>query len=762
MAPLAAGAVEFPTQAPLLFAATLLMAMDPRRAVARVPRPILCLAGLLVVLCAGAFLPGAMLGGTAVKDRLETLLGLQLASCVTLQPWMTLEGLLVLVVNVLWGYYLFTRTWALRRVRVIGLYCIAMTALAALSLFSFWHGWRPPFWPDYAPFGPCPNYNQTGFLFGTAGLLCFCLAFRKSHQIQQPQAPVLWLVAFLVLGVALVFNRSRSGILIYLAGPLVWLAGCAKTRVMQPGEALKLGLAVGLAGVLFAIFGGQALKRFGDVPVSPLSDYRVLIQKDALQLARNASIVGVGSGNFEAIFPFYRQASWNEKRALHPESDWACLAAELGWLAVPVAWVLLFWCIKGTFQSDGQSDSSLMLGAGLVGVSLWLHGFVDMNAHRIGAVWPLLLLLAANQPKAINEPEKHPRSLGWRIGLVGLTLLTLAAWLGPACGWNFPGTMLRRRLDADLTATLTARDYPRARQLCEQALAITPLDWRLYFQRAFLSLAQNADATEAAKDFNRARSLEPNAPELPLLEARYWWEFGWPVHASLALEEVFRRGGHTEAMFDHVFNVCRKDPGLIRALLIPAAGQPATQLRYLRDAPPELFTEMLHLVLRGPLDAWREDQRTLLFRLWAEHEERDQLPAFLAEHPEQMPLAWPALARMKLRAGEAQAACELLVRWLKPPKLPDLESSASAAMLRRRIELNPADYGAVFLLSTQLDQSGDPTAAVRVLTTALTRPGAPAYLHYLLYRLHLARREWAEAGSSWRQYDEAVLRTSAK
>lgn len=760
LAPAMAGAVEFPTQVPLLCAATLFMAMDPRRAAARVPWSVIGLAVLLVALGASAFLPSAWLGGTSVKARLEEALDLELSTRVTLQPWLTLEALLVLGSTLLWGHYLFTRSWTLRRAQAIGVYCGLIATLAVASLASFWHGWRPPFWPANIPFGPCPNYNETGFIFGTAAVLCFCLAFRKTHQMSVPGRAVLWLGLYLVLGAALICNRSRSGVLIFLGGPLAWLLACVGAQQMKLREAARIGLAVGLAGVLFLIFGGVALKRFGDVPETLGGDYRVLVQKDALQLARAASLVGVGAGNFSVVFPFYREASWNLKRALHPEGDWVALAAELGWLAVPVAWALLAWGVRRVVSESGQSERPIMLAAGVTGVALWLHGFVDMNAHRLGAVWPVLFCLAVSQPRSA-EPEKYARSLGWRAGLVGLSLVLLAAWLGPTFKLNFPGTMLRRELDASFDAAMSARDFTQAQSVCDEALAITPLDWRPYFQRACATLARRGAVNDAVRDFSRARALEPNAPDLPLLEARYWWDHDWPLQTELALEEAFRRGGFTEATFDHVFNACRHDPGMIRALLGPAACGPATQLRYLRDAPPLLFTEMLAVVLRGPLGTWSEAQRKTLFRLWAEHAEREQLLDFLTAHPEQLAAAWPALARVLLRQEKSEAACELITRWQVPPKLPQLESSASLAALHRRLELNAADYGAVFLLATRFQESGEFDAASQVLAHGVARPSAPAYLHYLRFQLLAARREWRAAAASWLHYDEATLRAAA-
>ena len=760
LAPAAAGAVEFTAQIPLLFAAIALMLLDSRRSCVKVPKPIIYLVILLAVLCASAFLPSAWLGGNAVTERLQKALDLKLSAQVTLQPWLTLETLLVLAVNLLWGYFLFTRAWTLARARIISLYCAFITGLAVVSLVCFGLGWRPTFWPEDAAFGPCPNRNETGFVFGTAALLCFCLAFRKSPA--QPQQLARWLGAFLVLGMALIFNLSRSGILIFIGGPLLWVAACAARWPARATETLRLGLALGLVGVLFLIFGGKTLKRFGDVPETPLADYRLLIQKDALQLAHTASLVGVGAGNFEAVFPFYRAASWNDRRALHPESDWVCLVVELGWLATPAAWALLFWCVWRTTATGGQPDHGIMLGAGVTGVCLWLHGFVDMNAHRMGAVWPVLLILAAGQPRPIGEVGKLLRSTAWRRSLIALGLLVCAAWLGPILHMNIRGTMRRHQLDDQFSSAENARDYVRARQLCDEALTSTPLDWQLYFRRAWTTLASHGEVDKAALDFSRARALEPNLSELPVQEFQYWWAFGQPQQTSLALEECFRRGGWTEAMFDHVFSLCKNDTGLVRALLVPASRQPATQLRYLRDAPPGLFSEMLEITLRSPLARWSGEQRKALFRLWAGQAERSQLAAYLESHPAQMPFAWSALARVKARADQHEDACELIIRWIKTPKLPDLSANESSGSLRRRLDQNPRDYGAAFLLYTRLRREGDAPDAVRVLTNSVARANAPAYFHYLLFQEHFAGHDWRAACAAWQHYDDALLQNGSK
>ncbi len=759
LAPAVAGAVEFPAQIPLLGAAIVLMARDNRRVATKLPVVVLALAGVFVALCAAAFLPASWLGGSDVRQQLTAALDLDLGGQVSLQPWVTLECLLVLGVNFVWGYFLLTRSWSWGRARIMAGFCTVLAVLAVVSIVFFVHGSRPPFWPA-APFGPCPNRNETGFIFGLAGLISFCLAFRKSNQ--KATQHVLWLGVFLLFGVALTLNLSRSGILILLGGPLLWLVVCAVTKQKRTPDVLRLGVALGMVGVLFLIFGGKAVRRFGEVAETPMADYRVVIQKDALQLVHQASLVGVGAGNFEAIFPFFRTASWNDKRALHPESDWVCLAAELGWLAVPIAWALLFWCVWRTTATLGQRDGPLMLGAGVGGFCLFAHGFADMNAHRMGAVWPVLLVLAAGQPRPADDIERVPRTWWWRGLLVGLGALVLLAWVGPRFQWNYPGTTLRRRLDTEFTAAGKAGDYVKARQLTEQSLKLTPLDWRLYFQRAWVTLASRGEVNDAVLDFARARALEPNLPDLPVLEFQYWWAFGWPQQTSLALEECFRRGGYTGAMFDHVFALCRHDPGLISALLAPAARQPTTQLRYLRDAPPELFKEMLQLVVSHPLSEWSDEQRVTLFRLWSEHAERTLLPDYLETHPEEMPHAWAGLARAKMQAGQHEAAGEVIARWSKPPKLPTLAAEESLARLQNKLHLNSADWGTVFILVNRHQNEGRMDDALQLLSSTTERANAPNYFHYLSYQLHAGRRDWPAASAAWLRYDAGLLRTGRK
>src|SRR5437016_5693245 len=85
------------------------------------------------------------------------------------------------------------------------------------------------------------------------------------------------------------------------------------------------------------LFGGQTLERFhlrnlANAGIS--SDFRWLIFSDVFQLIRDSPWVGIGLGNFENVFAIFRAASYSDRRAIHPESDWLWLWSELGWVAV--------------------------------------------------------------------------------------------------------------------------------------------------------------------------------------------------------------------------------------------------------------------------------------------------------------------------------------------------------------------------------------------------------------------------------------------
>ena len=132
-------------------------------------------------------------------------------------------------------------------------------ALAVLSIYLHLTHSALPFWHNERGFGPFPNRNQTGDLFGISTVVvlgCMQDDFRRGHKRW-----VLWLIGAGVLIAALVLAFSRAGILILVLGVTAWLARLALRKWSGGGIAIALSVLLTLlAGLL--IFGGETIERF--------------------------------------------------------------------------------------------------------------------------------------------------------------------------------------------------------------------------------------------------------------------------------------------------------------------------------------------------------------------------------------------------------------------------------------------------------------------------------------------------------------------
>src|SRR5207248_238492 len=149
--------------------------------------------------------------------------------------------------------------------------------LAGLCIFLHLTRRTLPFWHNPLGFGPFPNRNQTGDLFGISTLVvlgCMQDDFRRGHKRW-----FLWLAGFGVLIAALILDFSRAGILILVIGSTAWLGRLAFRKWSGAGIAVAVSLLLILLATLL-VFGGETIERFhlrlgseGAVD----SDYRWLI-----------------------------------------------------------------------------------------------------------------------------------------------------------------------------------------------------------------------------------------------------------------------------------------------------------------------------------------------------------------------------------------------------------------------------------------------------------------------------------------------------
>src|SRR5713101_3881240 len=273
----------------------------------------------LLISAAVAFLPASWFFQPAWRASYVNDFGISLPTTLTPQPWITLTCLFSFVAGLSWLYLVCAQQLELREARLqLRLFTAGVVVLAAICIL-FWlrHG-SPPFWHNERNFGPFPNRNQTGNLFGLTAVII--LACGQDDLRKGRKRWIVWILALVLIVAAIISNFSRSGIGILVAGSAFWL-GAFAFRQRSPSR-LALGFSFFLLLLTaLLLFGGQTFERFhlrgfGSVGVS--ADFRWRIFHDAFQLIRDSPWCGIGFGNFESVFAIFRDASLNEMRALHP------------------------------------------------------------------------------------------------------------------------------------------------------------------------------------------------------------------------------------------------------------------------------------------------------------------------------------------------------------------------------------------------------------------------------------------------------------
>ena len=374
----------------VLLAATVILLFPPRIGLGAAPALVLTLL-LGAALC--AFLPFGWGFMPEWHRHLTQDLHVPLGIFRTPQPWLTLQSCGLLLFGVIWTYYLFAQEWsAAEKSRALRLFVVGIILLAAVSIVVFYVGFRIPGWNQQENRGWFPNRNQTADVLALGGIVNYAIAFKQLQKREWTTS--LWLAGLGCICGALVISYSRAGILMFFSGIGLWHLG----SIFRPkeGKSMDLGAAALLMLLsLFLLFGGTTLERFlhvSDAANPTATEYRTLIQEDALRVSLQAPLFGVGLGNFEPVFTSLREISADQNRTIHPESDWLWMAVEMGWGAPLFLLFGLSWWTTQCLPFALKSGESLRRAAMVAVVMFIVHGFVDVSGHRLGSIGVAILL----------------------------------------------------------------------------------------------------------------------------------------------------------------------------------------------------------------------------------------------------------------------------------------------------------------------------------------------------------------------------------
>lgn len=710
----------------------------------------------IISLGALAFAPAKWFFTPAWRDALTNDFGLALPTSLSPQPWLSANCLASFVAGIAWLYFAAAQELDQRALRrQLRIFAGGVIALAALSIALYFAKSTLPFWDNHRGFGPFPNRNQTADLLGiTSIVIAACAQDDLRHRNKRW---IFWMIGFAIVLTAIVLNFSRAGLAILVIGNALWLAAL----VLRTGSGARIAIGLSMLLVLLAVvllFGGETLERFhlraGSGGGGVTSDYRWLIFRDAFALLAASPWCGIGLGNFQSVFALFREASVDQNRILHPESDWLWVAAELGWPVVILLVAGGILLLRRLLPLSEGTSGRLRLAAFLGGLLFAFHGLVDVSAHRVGSSYAGLLLLglALHRGGDLRRSVVLPRvarSLGVILLAVGGIWIFSSARALPVPGGI--GADLERNL---ATMANKERNFAATIAHASRGLEWAPLDWQLYFLRAMGEVGAN-HPNDAMDDFRRARFLEPGSYEVAYQEG-LTWSTRDPVLSMTAWREALRRAGSKRAeVYARMLSAAEQlSPALHQQLQDFAAAQPDLALIILERVSGEEFTHTFTRLLdKDPsLHSLTSQQRARLFFLWAQRGNLQKLAAFVDHNEELLKFAWRGVAKERSTQKDFRGAVELAQRFSTPPKLPPVAPNESIELLQQEVFASANDYEAGFSLFKRQMQDGHVDDALVTVRRFTDQPNAPAYFHFLEAEAWSAKGDAERAWNAWQRY----------
>src|SRR6188472_3774591 len=714
----------------------------------------------LFILAAVAFLPARWFFQPEWRAAFVNGFGIQLPSTLTPQPWITLSYLVSFAAGLSWLYVVSTQDLELREVRFqLRLFTSGIALLAAICIALYLARTTLAFWHNDQNFGPFPNRNQTGALFALAAIVI--LACAQDDLRKRRKRWIVWILALVLIVTAIILNFSRSGVAMLMAGSAFWF-GTQAFRQRSPWR-LALGISLCLLLLLFTavlLLGGQTLARFhlhdfGNADIS--SNLRWQIVHDTSRLIRNSPWCGIGFGNFEPVFAIFRDASVGSTRALHPESDWLWLGAELGWPGVVLVIAGIALLARRAFPLRAGTNQGYRLAALIAAVLFAIDGIVDVPGHQVGTAFAAVFLfgLSAHRPLSLKKSQWTPmlfRFVGLLLLAAGLSLVVAARG-----GKFLPGSVGVASEQQLSAVPETERNFSETVALTTNALRWAPLDWELYLKRAIaeVELKQTKNAVD---DFRRARFLEPIAYEVPLAEANAWLPYDSAL-AVAAWREALRRAGplRPQVYASMLSDTSLRNPEVSPFLEAVGLSQHDLALPYLSRISGARFNSALAQLLKNDPDlhSFGETEKLALFAFWSERGDPEEISRAVEEHPDWLRYAWLGVAKYKASKNDFRAGYELTQRYGEPVALPRVATNFSLQDSEKRFQAAHDNYAIGYELYRAQMQNGRIDDALLTARHFSDRPNSPNYFHFLEAQCWAAKQNWERAWNAWQTFHAA-------
>jgi O-antigen ligase len=228
---------------------------------------------------------------------------------------------------------------------------------------------------------------------------------------------IFWVAVAVLIGVALLFSRSRMGILagvlssLFLFGLVALSRLGGRSGLWLAGAFLVLGLALTLW-----IGPGPVLQRFQVVSdeYSGQGQDRLTIWKDTGGLLRAHPLLGTGLGTFPVAYTTV-QTGFLGRFVNHTHNDYLEISSDLG---VPAAlvlfsslFVILGRAVRASYSAERSFEQAAALGAAGAILAILLHSLADFNLYIFANAMMLsaiLGLVMAIRPNGSSTPAAEP------------------------------------------------------------------------------------------------------------------------------------------------------------------------------------------------------------------------------------------------------------------------------------------------------------------------------------------------------------------
>jgi O-antigen ligase len=417
------GAVEVEDALPIEAAALLFGAWAVLARTRRGARP-LPLPGITLPVLLLAAIPALQL--LPVPHGLPTLLapGLQRFGIHALRTLSVNQGATLLAL-LRWLAYAAFLVAALEVLRRPGAVATALTAVAALGAAEAIYGvgnllvgndyilWVARNTSAAEATGTLVNRNHYAAVFE----LCLPALLARRWLLSRPeQQDTLGRDAFVVgaaaaMGLAVLLSRSRAGLVCLGAG--LALGAVLASRVGRVRGAQRMVIAVAALSLAYGSWVGigSLVDRFAALPAQGTLE-RGPLWRDALDLATDFPVAGVGAGAFQDVFPAYRKRLTGDAAWAHAHQDPLELVIEGGLGALVLALCAGVGFVRRLRLAFAAPRPAVRAAAATLAggiVAILLHAQVDFPLHIPGLVFLLLLVAAAAASLPLNgRPASAP------------------------------------------------------------------------------------------------------------------------------------------------------------------------------------------------------------------------------------------------------------------------------------------------------------------------------------------------------------------